>query len=302
MKVSNVQSGFLAEWLFNYVYGSKVWYKDTRSVEDRQCNSSYNNLHAHNTPDRMHDLLETGTFPDTWIHRALLRSASVDSLSVKSSLVAPINLISVLIADAHPLPRQRLSRFLMQQDDIQVVGEATNSCQVLNRVATLQPHILLLDPQMPKMSGLEGIPRIRAKSPPMKILILTDSCEDEFIARALQAGVHGCVLQTVPLTELVKAIRTTHAGEFWVPRRLLAQVVETLRQRVERLQGAPWGMWEVLSDREHEVVRWAAQGMTNTEIATQLGISAKTVKTHLQNVFRKLRIGRRAQLLRLCPT
>jgi DNA-binding NarL/FixJ family response regulator len=169
---------------------------------------------------------------------------------------------------------------------------------------------------MPKMSGLEGIPRIRAESPRMKILILADGFEEDFIARALQAGVHGCMLKTAPPTELVKAIRTTHAGELWVPRRLLTQVVETLRQRVEELQGAPsgmWealvsvftiafasaslrgapsGMWEVLSNREHEVVMWAVQGMTNMEIATQLGISAKTVKTHLQNESVQLKIDK----------
>ena len=128
--------------------------------------------------------------------------------------------------------------------------------------------------------------------------------KEEFIVRALQAGVYGCVLKTSPPTELVKAIRAAYAGEFWVARKLLTRVVETLRQRVEELQGGPSGMWqvlvsafsiafattslqgalsgswEVLSDREHEVVMWAVQGMTNVEIATQLGISAKTVKTH----------------------
>jgi DNA-binding NarL/FixJ family response regulator len=184
----------------------------------------------------------------------------------------------------------------MQQKDIQVVGEATDGLLVLNRVETLQPHILLLDLQMPKMNGLEGISRIRAKSPRTKILILADGFEEEFIARALQDGVHGCVLKTAPPTELVKVIRVTYAGEFWVPRRLLTQVVEGLRQRVEELQGAPSELAEVLSDREHEVVMWAVQGMTNKEIATQLGISEKTVKTHLQNVFRKLKVSRRIQL------
>jgi two-component system, NarL family, response regulator NreC len=212
-----------------------------------------------------------------------------------------MDLITVFIADVHALLRQRLSRSLAQED-IRVVGEAADGRQVLSGVEALQPHILLLDVRMLKMGGLAGLPKIRAKSPRTKTLFLADFFEEEFIARALQHGAQGCLLKTAPATELVMAVRTTHAGELWVPRRLLTQVVETLRQRVEELQGAPSGMWEVLSDREHEVVMWAVQGMTNTEIATQLGISAKTVKTHLQNVFRKLKISRRGQLLRLRPT
>jgi DNA-binding NarL/FixJ family response regulator len=206
-----------------------------------------------------------------------------------------------LITDAHAILRERLSRFLAQQKDIQVVGEAMDGRQMLNRVAALQPHILLLDLQMPKMSGLEVLPKIRVKSPETKILIRADYFEEDFIARALQDGVHGCMLKTAPPTELVKVIRTTHAGEFWAQRRLLTRVVENLRHRVDELEGYPSELRDVLSNREQEVVIWAVQGMTNKEIAAQLGISAKTVKTHLQNVFRKLNVRRRVQLSALSP-
>jgi DNA-binding NarL/FixJ family response regulator len=212
-----------------------------------------------------------------------------------------MDLITVLITDAHAVLRERLSRFLAQQKDIQVVGEAMDGRQMLNRVAALQPHILLLDLQMPKMSGLEVLPKIRVKSPGTKILIRADYFEEDFIARALQDGVHGCMLKTAPPTELVKVIRTTHAGEFWAQRRLLTRVVESLRHRVDELEGCPSELRDVLSNREQEVVIWAVQGMTNKEIAAQLGISAKTVKTHLQNVFRKLNVRRRVQLSALSP-
>jgi DNA-binding NarL/FixJ family response regulator len=209
--------------------------------------------------------------------------------------------ITVLIADAHAVLRERLSSFLMQQHEIQVVGEAMDGGQVLNRVETLQPHILLLDLQMPKMGGLEVLPHIRTKSPRTKILIRAEYFEEDFIARGLQDGVRGCVLKSAPPMELVKAIRTTHAGEFWVPRKLLTRVVEDLRLRVTELQGAAWQLGDVLSEREQEVVMWAVQGMTNKEIAVQLGISAKTVKTHLQHVFRKVKVRRRVQLSALAP-
>jgi DNA-binding NarL/FixJ family response regulator len=141
-------------------------------------------------------------------------------------------------------------------------------------------------------------PIIWAKSPRTSILILAEFFEEEFIARALQHSVHGCVLKTAPPMELVKAIRISHAGELWAPRKLLTQVVETLRQRMDELQGSLSELREVLTDREQEVVLWAVQGLTNNAIATQLGISAKTVKTHLQNAFRKLKVSRRGQLLR----
>jgi two-component system response regulator DegU len=212
-----------------------------------------------------------------------------------------MDLITVLIADAHAIFRERLSRFLAQQQDIQVIGEATDGRQVLRRVEALQPHILLLDVRMPNMDGLEVLPKIRARSPRTRILLLADYFAEDFIARALQVGVYGCVLKTALPTELVKVICTIHAGELWVPRRLLTQVVDTLRHRVDELQGSAWKLQNILSEREQEVVIWAVQGMTNKEIATQLGISPKTVKTHLQNVFRKLNVRRRVQLSGLSP-
>jgi RNA polymerase sigma factor (sigma-70 family) len=204
--------------------------------------------------------------------------------------------ITVLIADAHAPFRQQLSRLLAEQVDVQVVSAATDGCQVLRRMAALHPHILLLDVRMPKMGGLEVLAKIRCQSPSTKILILSDRFEEEFIAAALQHGVQGCLLKTAPPTELVKAVRAIHAGELWAQRKLLAQVVERLRVRVEELQGSASQLREVLSEREQEVAVLTVRGMTNKEIAVQLGISAKTVKTHLQNVFRKLKVRRRVQL------
>ena len=209
-----------------------------------------------------------------------------------------MDLITVFIAEANVLLRQRLSKCLAQQADLQLVGDAADGRQVLSGVEARQPHILLLDIPIPEMGGPEVLPRIWAKSPRTKILILAEYFEEEFIARALQHGVYGCVLKTIPPMELVKAIRISHAGELWAPRKLLTQVVETLRQRMDELQGSLSELREVLTDREQEVVLWAVQGLTNNAIATQLGISAKTVKTHLQNAFRKLKVSRRGQLLR----
>jgi DNA-binding NarL/FixJ family response regulator len=205
--------------------------------------------------------------------------------------------IRVLIADAHALVRQRLNRSLAQED-IRVVGEAADDRQVLSGVEALQPHILLLYVWMPRLGGLVGLAKIRAKSSRTKILFLTDFFDEEFIVRALQHGAEGSVLKTALATELVKAVRTIYAGEFWAQRKLLTRVVGTLRQQLDELQVSLSWIQEVLTTREQEVVTWVVEGMTNKEIASRLGISEKTVKTHLQNIFRKLRVSRRVQLLR----
>jgi DNA-binding NarL/FixJ family response regulator len=157
-----------------------------------------------------------------------------------------MDLITVIIADAHGLLRRRFKNFLAQQTDIQVVGEAMGG-RVLNQVEALQPHILMLDMRMPKMDELKVLPRIHAKSPRTKILLLAEYFEEDFIARALQDGVHGCVLTTASPTELVKVIRAIYAGEFWVQRKLLTRVVKNLRQRADKLEGSPSELRGVLS-------------------------------------------------------
>jgi DNA-binding NarL/FixJ family response regulator len=210
--------------------------------------------------------------------------------------------ITVFIAEAYNLLRQALNELLARQEDLQVVGEAADGLQMLSGVEALQPDILLLDMQMPRMSGLAVLPRIHARSPRTKILILADFFEEEFVARALQDGARGYMLKTALPTELVKAIRSTHVGELWAQRKLLTRVVENLLRRADELQGFPPELWEVLTEREREVSIRAAQGMTNKEIATQLGISAKTVKSHLEKVFRKLNVRRRTQLSHLPRT
>ena len=108
----------------------------------------------------------------------------------------------------------------------------------------------------------------------------------------------GYLLKTATQADLVKAIRTTHAGELWAQRKVLTQVLEHVRQRIRELQGPPLELQETLTDREREIVKWVVQGMLNKEIATDLGISEKTVKAHMRNIFRKLKVSRRAQLFR----
>jgi RNA polymerase sigma factor (sigma-70 family) len=246
-------------------------------------------------------MLNVGTIHDVLMRSELSRQAHVGcpSLIAKNGVFPNMDSITVIIADAHALFRQGLGRFLARQENIQVVAEAEDDLQLLSRAEALQPDILLLDVRIPKIGGLEVLANIRARSPRTKILILADFFTEDFIASALQHGAQGCLLKAARPTELVRAICATQSGELWAPRKLLTRLLENLRQRIDELQGSLSAMREALSDREQEVVLWAMQGMTNKEIAAQLGISAKTVKTHLQNVFRKLKVSRRVQLLRV---
>ncbi len=206
-----------------------------------------------------------------------------------------MNRITVLIADDHALFREGLRLVLSQEESIQIVGEATDGKQSLIMTEALQPDILLLNVRLPEMNGLDALPKIRAKSPGTKVLILSSYPEDDFIVEALRRGAKGYLSKTLTRADIVKAIRVTHAGELWTERKMLTQTLESLLQKANSV--APQRPREALTDREREIVKWVIQGMTNKEIAAQLGISDKTVKTHLSNIFGKLKLSRRLQLL-----
>jgi RNA polymerase sigma factor (sigma-70 family) len=206
--------------------------------------------------------------------------------------------ITVLIADDDALFRQGLRLFLALQEDIRVIGEAPDGPQALGIVEALRPDILLLGVQLLKASGLKFLSALRSKSPKTKVLIFSGSLEDAFISEALQHGAMGYLPKTSTQNDLIKAIRTTRAGEIWAQRKVLTQVLEHMREKLNELQDHPLEQGEQLTEREREIVQWVMQGMTNKEIASRLGISEKTVKTHLHNAFGKLKVSRRFQLLR----
>lgn len=205
--------------------------------------------------------------------------------------------IKVLIADDHAMFREALRMLLTQESGIQVVGEATQGDEALSMAEALEPDILLLDIRMPKVDGLTVLPKIREKSPRTKVLILSAFFEDDLIIEAMQNGAKGYLLKEATIKDLIKAIRATHAGELWAERRVLTQLLESLFQKVNNLHGPMSELRENLTEREQEIVKWVIQGMTNKEIAAQLGISDKTVKTHLSNIFSKLKVSRRLELL-----
>jgi DNA-binding NarL/FixJ family response regulator len=205
--------------------------------------------------------------------------------------------IRVLIVDDHALFREGLRLLLEKEPDIRVVGEAADGAQAVEQTEAHKPDVVLLDVLMPEVSGLDVLPRIRDKSPDTKVLIVTGFLEPNFIAAALSGGVRGYVLKTVPPATLVKAIRAVQAGEIWAERRILTMFLDRLLEKVnDRRRLAPEAQ-EPLTAREREIAEWVIQGMRNREIAARLQISEKTVKTHLSNIFRKLNVNRRVELL-----
>lgn len=205
--------------------------------------------------------------------------------------------IKVLIADDHAMFREALRTRLTQESGIQVVGEATQGDEALSMAEALEPDILLLDIRMPKVDGLTVLPKIREKSPRTKVLILSAFFDDDLIIEAMQNGAKGYLLKDATYKDLIKAICATHAGELWVERKVLTQLLESLFQKVNDLHVPISEIRENLTEREQEIVKWVIHGMTNKEVATQLGISDKTVKTHLSNIFSKLKVSRRLELL-----
>jgi len=209
----------------------------------------------------------------------------------------PHNPITVLIAFEHALFREGIRLFLAEQPDLEFAGEAAEGLQLLHLVEALRPDVLVLDLEMPAAGGLEILPALQARSPTTKVLLLSTRLGDDSLSEALQRGAHGYLPKAATHRELLRAIRSLASGELWAPRRLLTKVVEQLRQRITT-QGPPPALREPLTHREREVVQGVLQGLINREIAARLGISEKTVKTHLSHVFRKMNVRRRVDLLR----
>jgi DNA-binding NarL/FixJ family response regulator len=199
--------------------------------------------------------------------------------------------IRVLIADDHAVVRQGLRTFLELQDEIEVVGEAADGIEAIELVTSTAPDVALLDLVMPRLGGLEAIRRIREAAPATRVLVLTSFADDDTVLPAVRAGAAGYLLKDVQPPELVSAIRTVHAGEALLAPAVATMLVEQLA--AEDGHGEPRG--EHLTPREREVLALVARGRANKLIARDLGVSERTVKTHVSNILGKLNLTDRTQ-------
>ena len=205
--------------------------------------------------------------------------------------------IRIVIADDHKLLREMLCQTLRQEKSIEVVGEAGNGLQTIDVISDLKPDIVLLDIIMPEMDGIKVLPAIKEKSPKTKALMLTASKDEAMILKALKAGAKGYLSKDVGISDLIKAIQAVHQGELWVERKLMARFFEGEAIADPKGEDRFGKTKEGLTQREQEVLRLLTKGSTNKEIAKALFISEKTVKSHLNSIFRKLNVSRRLQAI-----
>ena len=194
----------------------------------------------------------------------------------------------ILIADDHPVVREGLSAMLNRQPDIEVVGEAENGKECVEKTRKLRPDIVLMDLRMPEMDGVEAMRQIAATNPEVRFIVLTTYDNDEYIFKGIEAGARAYLLKDSPREELFKAIRAVHRGESLIQPAVAGKVLDRFAELSRQVQ-AP----EALSDREVEVVKLMAEGAANKEIAVSLHISESTVKTHIQTIFQKLGVSER---------
>lgn len=200
--------------------------------------------------------------------------------------------IRVVLADDHAVVRKGIREFLEESGDIRVVAEASDGAEAIALVAEHQPDVAVLDIQMPKMTGIEATRRIKAEHPAVRVLVLTAYDDDPYIFALLQAGASGYILKTADSTELVHAVQAVHRDESALDPAVAQKVVQQLTS------GRPLGAQatvETLTEREVEVLRLAARGMTNKAIGRDLGISDRTVQGHLANIYGKLGVNSRTE-------
>jgi two-component system, NarL family, response regulator LiaR len=199
--------------------------------------------------------------------------------------------ISLLITDDHALVRQGIRAFLELQPDLTVIGEADSGEAAVRLAAELAPDVVLMDLVMPGIGGVEATRQVKQVSPHSQIIVLTSYHEDEYIFPALRAGALSYVLKDIGPDELADTVRKAARGESMLHPRVASRVVQELRGA---RRDTP-NLFTDLSDRELEVLRLIADGLSNAEIASKLVISEKTVKGHVSNILGKLHMMDRTQ-------
>ena len=203
-----------------------------------------------------------------------------------------------MIADDHPIFRDGLRRLLETETDLKVIGEASDGGEAVKMARQLKPDIMLLDLSMPKQTGMDALRELTnaANSQPVRVILLTAAAEKRQIVEALQLGARGVVLKDSATQLLLKSIHTVMAGEYWVGRESVSNLVQYLRALVqssgEEAKQKKFG----LTPRELEIVSAVVAGYSNKEIAEYFKISEDTVKHHLSNIFDKLGVSTRLEL------
>jgi NarL family two-component system response regulator LiaR len=204
------------------------------------------------------------------------------------------NKIRVLLVDDHAILRQGTRQLIDHESDMEVVGEAADGEAAILKVSELKPDVTILDVAMPKLNGIDATKRIKELYPEATILVLTGYDYDEYIFSLMEIGAAGYLLKDINGDELVKAVREVYAGEPVLHPAVMRKLIERCRAPVIRPEYPPG---ETLSEREMEVLKLAAGGVGNKDIAETLVLSVRTVQAHMRNIFSKLGVGSRSEAI-----
>jgi two-component system response regulator NreC len=204
--------------------------------------------------------------------------------------------IKVLIADDHAVLRDGIRALLGVCDDMEVVGEAADGVEAIEKAASLGPDVVLMDIAMPRLGGLEATLEMRQRRIPVKVLVLTQYDNKEYVLSMLKAGAAGYVLKKAAGADLVSAIRAVHRGDTFLDPSVATAVVDRYVGRGG--EETPSSRYDELTDREKEILKLLGEGRTNREIAELLHLSVKTVMGHRANIMEKLDIHNRTELVK----
>jgi DNA-binding NarL/FixJ family response regulator len=200
----------------------------------------------------------------------------------------------VLVVDDQQLVRAGFAKLLDEERDLEVVGEAADGLEAVELAARLRPHVVLMDIRMPNLDGLAATARMLTAPRPPRVVILTTFDLDEYVFEALRSGASGFLLKDAPPEQLVAAVRVVAAGEALLAPAITRRLVEEFARRPRQPAPEAFGL-DRLTERETEVLRLVARGLSNAEVAAELFLGEATVKTHLGNVLAKLGLRDRVQ-------
>ncbi len=204
--------------------------------------------------------------------------------------------IRVLVADDHAVVREGFRKLLEEQEDMEVIGECGDGLQTVKKAKALKPDVALVDIAMPQLTGLEAVALIKEALPETQVVVLSMHNKDAYVHQALSSGALGYVLKASPTSEVLDAIRTVHAGEYFLSSKINSKLISAfLKSRTEK---PPVSGYDLLSEREQQVFRLLVEGRSTTEIADILCISSKTVEKHRANTMKKLDIHNMVEMVK----
>ena len=204
--------------------------------------------------------------------------------------------IRIVVADDHPVVRFGVKNMLTAEPGFEVVGEAEDGDDAVTQVLELEPDVLLLDVQMPRLPGIEAMRAIMSKSPRVKIILLTSTITTQQVIEALQIGARGIVLKDSVAGDLNESLRAVVSGDYWIGGKRVVNLLTALHELMQKAAAVPEKKTYGLTPRELEVVTCIVEGCSNKDIARQYTISEETVKRHLSNIFDKTGVSTRLEL------